>query len=390
MRFAGLLLACVLLPVAAAAQQSGGVCGAAGTIDECQRAVSLQQSDLVLGWQTSQAPHTRSMTIAQLIGASGAITTAGGTLLGRLAVAPATSDTADPTWLQSTYNVGYTDGTASRIHFNSIFDTHVNSVPGDSIWNLLAQLSTSTGAASVSGTQTQVALYGQAVRNSITGGAKGVALEGAVFELHDYVDGPSNVTGYGITAEFDYAGNGTDDLDIRGLQSLDLSQANQAGSDLIVGNGIGMYGGTHAYLKRAVAVNLPFAQAGFDTRNGTQLTGANAVWLADMQTIALSTNGRWAIRSNPAGATDLEFLYNGGVAAFIDPFSTISAPGGFKTSGAFSVNGLQVVGARDTGWGAATGGSKAAFTASTATLAQTAALVAQIEIALTAHGLIGP
>lgn len=55
----------------------------------------------------------------------------------------------------------------------------------------------------------------------------------------------------------------------------------------------------------------------------------------------------------------------------------------------YQSGGTQVVGSRVTGWGAATGGSKVAFTAGTATLAQTAAAVAQLITDLRTHGLIG-
>jgi hypothetical protein len=55
----------------------------------------------------------------------------------------------------------------------------------------------------------------------------------------------------------------------------------------------------------------------------------------------------------------------------------------------YSVAGVKVVGARVTGWGVATGGSPVAFTAGTATLAQTAAAVAQLITDLRTHGLIG-
>jgi hypothetical protein len=62
---------------------------------------------------------------------------------------------------------------------------------------------------------------------------------------------------------------------------------------------------------------------------------------------------------------------------------------GFLSSGGFTIYGTQVVKSRLTGWGTATGGSKAAFNAGTATLPQTAAAVAQLIADLTAHGLIG-
>lgn len=60
-------------------------------------------------------------------------------------------------------------------------------------------------------------------------------------------------------------------------------------------------------------------------------------------------------------------------------------------NGLVFIQGSQVLGARDTGWGANTGAaSKAAFDPSTVTLAQLAQAVAALQTALKAHGLIGP
>jgi hypothetical protein len=320
---------------------------------------------------------------AQLIINGGAAIT-GGNLL----IQPPTSSTNDANLLQSTYNVGYVGGAGSRIHFNSVVDTHIASVPGDSIWNFLAQLSTTTGTASIFGTKTQVASYAQAVRNAITGGAKGVALEGSVTEYHDLVDAPTSVRGFGVTAEFDFAANGADDAGVTGVLSLDLSQANLAGSDNVVGNGVGIFGNSHAYLQRAIMVGTPFSQAGFDTRQATQMTGAHAIWLADGQDIALSSDGTMNITRGIGGTMDFHI---GGVAMTVSTLSEVTAPGGFNASGGvYKVGAVQVVGARNTGWGVATGGDKSAFTAGSATLGQTAAAVAAIINALTAHGLIGP
>ncbi|RQS88078.1 hypothetical protein [Burkholderia seminalis] len=60
-----------------------------------------------------------------------------------------------------------------------------------------------------------------------------------------------------------------------------------------------------------------------------------------------------------------------------------------SATGGYYCYGVQVVGVRQGGWGVATGGSKAAFNAATATLAQTAAAVAQLISDARTHGLIG-
>jgi hypothetical protein len=59
------------------------------------------------------------------------------------------------------------------------------------------------------------------------------------------------------------------------------------------------------------------------------------------------------------------------------------------TANTYKIGSNQVVGARITGWGSGTNGSKAALDGSTATLAQTSAAVAQLISDLRTHGLIG-
>lgn len=109
------------------------------------------------------------------------------------------------------------------------------------------------------------------------------------------------------------------------------------------------------------------------------------------------------IINNTAGSEDGMFqIWNrvsGTVTHVVDVQAGLivgpTAGGGDKGIGtvnvlnAYYTNGVKVVGARDTGWGAASNGSKVAFNGSTATLAQTSAAVAAIIAALTTHGLIG-
>lgn len=80
-------------------------------------------------------------------------------------------------------------------------------------------------------------------------------------------------------------------------------------------------------------------------------------------------------------------IVNGPGAAEFDVAGNVNVTGAGAAQ--LVIGGVQVVGARDTGWGVASGGSKAAFVASSATLAQTAAGLASVINALTAHGLIG-
>lgn len=78
----GLFLA-ALLPVAARAQCTGGL------IDNCPAAVTPQPSDEALTWQINQTPHTRKMTLQQIV--QGALQSP---LNQKLSLAPATSGSA--------------------------------------------------------------------------------------------------------------------------------------------------------------------------------------------------------------------------------------------------------------------------------------------------------
>lgn len=82
---------------------------------------------------------------------------------------------------------------------------------------------------------------------------------------------------------------------------------------------------------------------------------------------------------NDAGAGEILNLSDAGA---------LSVPS-FLSAASVKVGANQVVGARVTGWGVSSNGSRAALNGSTATLAQTSAAVAQLIADLVAHGLIG-
>jgi hypothetical protein len=75
-------------------------------------------------------------------------------------------------------------------------------------------------------------------------------------------------------------------------------------------------------------------------------------------------------------------------AALLLPGFMIDGSGN-TTALAYKVGSNQVVGARVTGWSAASNGSRAALNGSSATLAQTSAALAQLIEDITTHGLIG-
>lgn len=237
----------------------------------------------------------------------------------------------DVAQVQSFYLVNHNGGASGNI-FNTTVSTSASNAPTAGTWNFLASLSTSSAYPNraTAAAATQVAGYSQAVRTAITGGTEGVSLIGHVIEMHDNVDQPSSTRGAALTLELDWAGNNVDDDDSTGVVSIDLSLANPAGSALLVGNGIGFYGGATTSLKRGIMAAVPFTQAFLDTRLATQGTGAHAIWLATNQSIALSSDGKWAIGSDGSG---IEFTYNGAGVGSFDIFSNFHAPGGVTASG---------------------------------------------------------
>ena len=93
------------------------------------------------------------------------------------------------------------------------------------------------------------------------------------------------------------------------------------------------------------------------------------------------THGTAYLRSDDA----VSVLYSGAGIQFNIGGATAEVLG----SGQFQIFGTTVVGTRKTGWGVASGGSRVAFNAGTATLPQTSAALAALIFDLTAHGLIG-
>ena len=302
-----------------------------------------------------------------------------------------TSSASDIAQFESDYTITHTATGGNPIIFNTSISTSTEgstpTSPSQQIWNFFGAFHTKSGYSNLSG-PTQVAAYFQATRDGIANGTYGVPLEGMVIEMHDFVDQNSSTKGRGVTLEVDWAGNGTDESDVEGMASFDLSQASGTGSNLVVGNGIGFYTTTsNAYVKRVFFVGTPFAQAVLDTRSATQLSGANAVWLASSHHIAWGDGSRFLTQS---GST-LTYTTSSGTALSLTDVGSLTIPG-IMTVGAsyaYVVGTQQVVGARITGWGTASGGSRASFSAGTATLAQSAAAVAQLIADLRTHGLIG-
>jgi hypothetical protein len=102
-----------------------------------------------------------------------------------------------------------------------------------------------------------------------------------------------------------------------------------------------------------------------------------------------TTSNAWMwehdLRNATGASLKLTVVSAGGAAATALTIDTSSN----LTANTYKTGSNQVVGARVTGWGTGANGSKASLDASTATLAQTAAAVAQLITDLRTHGLIG-
>ncbi|MBV8398267.1 MAG: hypothetical protein JOZ17_05965, partial [Acetobacteraceae bacterium] len=237
---------------------------------------------------------------------------------------------------------GYTAGVGNPVSSANQLAVTINGKP----YSVVACTPDSPSATSGPGSltlSTSLAPGDGAAGQSVVGQVTGANLWGSVIEYREQVDLPSSKSGYGQTLELDWFGNNLDDADTRCLISTVVGKNAVTGTDVEVGNVIGVWPGngasttSGASIKRGLQVNLAFSQAVIDVRNGTQRSGANAIWLADGQTVAFSKDGKWAMRYN-AARPGLEFLFSGSVLGAIDTLSRYTAPGGFLTGGAFVSN----------------------------------------------------
>lgn len=134
-----------------------------------------------------------------------------------------------------------------------------------------------------------------------------------------------------------------------------------------------------------VTINSATTGKGLFLENGANVVAGlfGASGSNDNGVLQLNTGGAVGAKIQAAA---FSVLLGGGlnVGTNADPGS-----GTINASTALKVAATQVVGARVTGWGAGSNGSRTAFNGSGATLAQTSAAVAQLIIDLTTHGLIG-
>jgi hypothetical protein len=219
--------------------------------------------------------------------------------------------------------------------------------------------------------QTSYGLYIEGRRNALAGSAQGLEINITNFGglIGAYPNSP-NATG--ITEAFRVASGGG------------------AGGALIASTAISIINNGAKFEKGII-----FQSNAIDTASGEGVAvalpiGFGLVWYD------ATTNKIARIRSD-ATAASMGIVFSNGLINFQTipgvTVATIRTDGVVNipiATGVLQMQGIQVVGPRVTGWGAATGGSKAAFTAGTATLAQTAAAIAQLISDLTnSHGLIG-
>ncbi len=223
---------------------------------------------------------------------------------------------------------------------------------------------------SATGGGQNVAAYLQGIKRS-TGPTWGAVIE--VIEANAIND-PTTGT---VALEIDMNCNGTDANNARIGLDLAVRKTTGVGAAAVAGFGYRIQNGGDA--SSLVNIGYGFATGmtaicGFATHTCT--ITQSAFKMAQGQNIAFNA------------ASTRTLSYNGGALVWTGASGNASA---ISDSGAYIVGANQVVGSRDTGYGAMTGtADKAtAFATGTVTLAQLASRVLSLQASLTAHGLIG-
>ena len=275
----------------------------------------------------------------------------------------AASDVASNYWRRETNHVGGTPGFVNSCGF---FDTYVqNSASTDFAWGLISRLSNNAAAGE------NAAAYFQAYKQNTgpTWALLGELIEPA--EVNDPAWGS-------VAFELDLRANGTDALGNRIGMDLVLAKQLPAGAQLRVSYGFRIQNaGTDVIVGRGYGFSAGMtATYGFDASTGTMLSAAfkagtnQPIILATDDSRKLYYDGSGLRYANAAGTT----------------IGRITDAGAYQGAG-----GVQVVGARDTGWSAMTGTANKAtvYDTATVTTAQLAGRVMALQAALTTHGLIG-
>lgn len=262
-----------------------------------------------------------------------------------------------------------------------------------------------------------VAVYGQGNRRAVSAVTIGGTFAG-VFEARDHTQELNPNTGL-IGLEVDVFANGTDNNNRRVIMDLVTGKGVAEGTAGEIGYGIriGPTGGdtSNSSVKNAIYLygskGAGLVIAGTNTgrsidisatggTKGVVVTGSNTV--CDFESgsttnygmiftgtyasgIALRVNGAIGLENSD----QIKIRHSGALIEFLNGATVKHS---FNTgSGAFSINGTQVLGPRNTGWAAMTGAQNKGtiYDTSTITLVQLAERYNALQAAMTGHGAIG-
>lgn len=165
------------------------------------------------------------------------------------------------------------------------------------------------------------------------------------------------------------------------------------------GNGLAQPSASNAFIANSLGSGIQWGTSFWSTDGNAQR--ALVVGRAAALAANVASQEVWFNYGDSSGAGQigiLKFMPAGGAApggAYVFGGSAVAgitlSNGDFNTvAGVYRVASLPVVGARITGWGTPTGATRTSnFNGSSATLAQTSAVVAQLIIDLETHGLLG-
>lgn len=164
---------------------------------------------------------------------------------------------------------------------------------------------------------TQISVADGTAGNTVAGNNNPQVFGANIF-CQDITGLDSQATNVDIGTEIDLFCNGFDNAGsggegVRSVLSLLAMQQDPAGTGAEVATGVSIGIARNAWFKRAVSVWAPFSEAAFETRSATQLTGANAIWLADGHSVSWNTAGTaltWWDSSIFAGAGGVHLAAN--------------------------------------------------------------------------------
>jgi hypothetical protein len=201
---------------------------------------------------------------------------------------------------------------------------------------------------------------------------------GATIEVKEMLATADPTTGT-VGLEVDIRANGTDANTARVLLDAVLGKHDTGGTAVTAAYGFRLQDAQGAGVNKIVRGFTTFnmtCDVGFDTSQGT--INQAAFKMAAGQAISFNAD------------VSRKMYHDGSGLRFADAANTII--GRITDGGAYQgAGGIQIVGARDTGWAAMTGTANKAtvYDTATVTTAQLAGRMMALQAALTAHGLIG-